>query len=60
MNYNEIITIFNSLKKNQKNVANTTSRERISKLKKLLKAVIHYKEEIREALYKDFRKIPQK
>jgi len=58
MNYNEIITIFNSLKKNQKNVANTTSRERISKLKKLLKAVIHYKEEIREALYKDFRKNP--
>ena len=58
MNYNELERIFHSLKENQSKVSNTTYRERISKLKRLSKGLLKYKEEIREALYKDFKKHP--
>ena len=54
----EIQRIFNLQKENQFKVANTTASERIAKLKKLHKAVLKYRPEIKEALYKDFRKHP--
>ncbi|MFT4758319.1 MAG: aldehyde dehydrogenase (NAD+) [Paraglaciecola sp.] len=54
----EIQRIFNLQKDNQFNVGNSTASERIAKLKKLHKAVLKYRLEIKEALYKDFRKHP--
>ena len=50
--------IFEAQKKNLQNVANTTVKQRKQKLKKLLKAMFTYQEEIREALYKDYKKHP--
>jgi aldehyde dehydrogenase (NAD+) len=54
----EIQRIFNLQKDNQFNVGNSTASERIAKLKKLHKAVLKYRPEIKEALYNDFRKHP--
>ena len=54
----EVERIFNLQKANQFKVANTTARERIAKLDKLHKAVLKYRPEIKDALYKDFRKHP--
>ena len=54
---NEFIQIFKLLKGNQFTVANTTSKERISKLKALKKALeFTYKQELRDALKKDLNK----
>jgi aldehyde dehydrogenase (NAD+) len=50
--------IFEIQKKHQYAVANTTAKQRISKLKKFHKAILKYRPEIKEALYKDFRKHP--
>ncbi len=50
--------LFETQQKNLQNVANTTVRQRKQKLKKLLKAMFTYREEIREALYKDYKKHP--
>jgi aldehyde dehydrogenase (NAD+) len=50
--------IFELQKNNQQNVANSTARDRRKKLDRLHNAVLKYQEEIREALYKDFRKHP--
>lgn len=54
----EIQDVFNQQKAHQQHLADTTAKERIAKLKKLKKAVLSRKEEIREALYNDFKKHP--
>ena len=54
---NKFANLFNKQKANQFNIGNTSYKERIRKLKKLKKAVEHtYKEDIRQALYNDFKK----
>lgn len=50
--------IFEKQKKHQYTIGNTTVKQRIAKLKKFHKAVMKYRPEIKEALYKDFRKHP--
>ena len=50
--------LFETQKKNLQNVASTTVRQRKQKLKKLLKAMFTYQEDIRAALYKDYKKHP--
>lgn len=50
--------IFNLQLKNQFNLGNTNAKQRIAKLKKLHEAVLKYRAEIKEALYKDYRKHP--
>jgi len=54
----EIKRIFNLQLQNQYNIGNSSASERIAKLKKLHKAVLKYRPEIKEALYKDYRKHP--
>ena len=58
INFHQLNKIFNTLKENQINVSKTTYKERISKLKKLSKALLQHKREIQDALYKDFKKHP--
>lgn len=48
--------IFELQKANQFNIAKTTARERIAKLRKLEKALLQYRQEIRDAVYADARK----
>lgn len=48
--------IFNLQKANQQKVANTGCRQRKAKLEKLRQVILKNREQIREALYKDFRK----
>jgi aldehyde dehydrogenase (NAD+) len=53
----EIERIFHLQKEHQFKVARSTATERIAKLKKIIKAVgTDYKDDIREACYKDLRK----
>ena len=54
----EIQRIFNLQKENQFNIGNTNASQRIDKLKKLHKAVLKYRPQIKEALFKDYRKHP--
>ncbi|MDF1696076.1 MAG: aldehyde dehydrogenase family protein [Saprospiraceae bacterium] len=54
----EINRIFEIQKSNQFEVANTTVKQRIAKLKKLHKAVLKYRSAIKEAMYNDFKKHP--
>jgi len=54
----EVKRIFKLQKNNQQKIADTTARERINKLDRLNEAVLLYRPQIREALYKDFRKHP--
>lgn len=54
----EINRIFQLQKSNQQNIADTTSEERKHKLDLLNNAVLKYRDKIREALHKDFRKHP--
>lgn len=59
MNYsnNTYATLFNTQKEHQFLVGNTTYKERIKKLKSLKHALeVTYKQDIREALYRDFKK----
>lgn len=54
---NKFAELFNKQKANQFNIGNTTYKERIKKLKKLKHALEHtYKQDIRDALYADFKK----
>ena len=54
---NRYFDVFNKQKENQYKVANTNYKERIEKLNALKKSLeITYKDLIREALYKDFKK----
>ena len=54
----ELQRIFDLQHKNQYKVANATARERRAKLDKFHKAVMKYREEIKTALHKDYRKHP--
>lgn len=54
----EINRIFELQQKNQFNVANSTASQRYAKLKKLHQAVLKYRNDIKDALYQDFRKHP--
>ncbi|MCL4148744.1 UNVERIFIED_CONTAM: hypothetical protein GTU68_017618, partial [Idotea baltica] len=59
MNYSEnsFAELFDKQKTNQFHVGNTSAKERINKLNKLKKALEYtYKQELREALYADFKK----
>ena len=59
MNYSEnsFASLFDKQKANQFNIGNTSYNERINKLKKLKHALEHtYKQDIRDALYQDFKK----
>lgn len=59
LSFKEIETLFNNQKENQFKVANQPILERRKKLKQLKKAIeITFKEEIRTALYNDFKKHP--
>lgn len=48
--------IFETQRKNQYKVAETSAKERIRKLQKLSDTVLKYRPEIREALWKDYRR----
>ncbi|HSN81265.1 MAG TPA: aldehyde dehydrogenase family protein [Polyangiales bacterium] len=54
----EIERIFKLQQANQYTVAKTTARERKEKLKRLERALLARKQDIRDALYADFRKHP--
>ncbi len=54
----EVERIFNLQRAHQFAVGRTTARERKEKLKRLHDAVVARKQEIRDALYADFRKHP--
>ncbi len=54
----EVERIFKLQKANQQKVADSTANDRRKKLDRLHKAVLKYRQEIRDALYKDFRKHP--
>ncbi|WP_250435284.1 aldehyde dehydrogenase family protein [Hanstruepera flava] len=54
---NKFASLFDKQKANQFNIGNTTYKERIKKLKKLKHALEYtYKQDIRDALYADFKK----
>ncbi|TVR77954.1 MAG: aldehyde dehydrogenase family protein [Chitinophagaceae bacterium] len=50
--------VFNLQKLNLQALKNTTAKERKAKLKKLMNVIIERKENIQQAIYKDFRKAP--
>lgn len=54
----EIQETFKRLQDNQFKVGNTTLKERKAKLKALHQAVLKYRPQVKEAMYKDFRKPP--
>ena len=54
----EIGRIFHLQKANQQRIANTTARERREKLSRIHHAISNYRNAIKEALFKDFRKHP--
>lgn len=52
----EIDRVFDLQMNNKWKLRETTAKDRIAKLKKLRNYIIKYKEEIQEAMYKDFKK----
>ena len=52
----KIESTFNSILENHPKIKNTTSKERIIKLRKLKKNIFLYRDEIKKALFKDFKK----
>jgi len=54
----DIKTIFDNQLAHHQHVSQSTALERIAKLKKLKKAIMSHRLEIKEALYKDYRKHP--
>jgi aldehyde dehydrogenase (NAD+) len=50
--------LFEAQKAHQYDLATTTARQRIEKLKRLHRAILKYRADIRDALYQDFRKHP--
>jgi len=54
----EIQRLFYLQKENQFNVANTNAAQRIKKLNKIHKATMKYRPQIKEALFKDYKKHP--
>jgi aldehyde dehydrogenase (NAD+) len=57
-NVSDINRIFELQKKNQFDIANSSASQRYAKLEKLHKAVLKYRNEIKDALYNDVRKHP--
>ena len=55
----EVDRVFGLQRENRWNIANTNANQRIEKLKKFKSQVEKYAQELRDALYKDFRKSPQ-
>jgi|JI10StandDraft_1071094.scaffolds.fasta_scaffold00668_28 aldehyde dehydrogenase (NAD+) len=55
----EVDRIFALQKENRWKIATSTAKERIEKLKKLKEQIEIHSQEIRDALYKDFKKSPQ-
>ena len=53
---NDVSALFSLQKDNRWNVSNSSSGERIKKLKRLKAEVIKRREDIKTALYKDFKK----
>jgi aldehyde dehydrogenase (NAD+) len=56
VNKEKILSVFHAQKANSLAIGKTTARERIRKLQKLHDLVMKYRPEIREAMYKDYRK----
>jgi aldehyde dehydrogenase (NAD+) len=54
----EIQRVFDLQQKSQYQIGNSSARERKAKLNKLHKAVLKYRPQIKEALFKDFHKHP--
>ena len=54
----DVNRIFKLQQENQYNIANTSASERKAKLKKLHKAILQYRSQLKDALYQDFRKHP--
>jgi aldehyde dehydrogenase (NAD+) len=55
----EVNRIFGIQKENRWKIANTTANQRIEKLKKFKSQVEKYSQDLRDAMFKDFRKSPQ-
>ena len=55
---NEIESKFEALKNNQFLIGNSSTTQRRKKLTKLHKAIMKYRPQIKEAMYKDFKKHP--
>ena len=51
----EVDRVFRLQRENRWNIANTNANQRIEKLKKFKSQVEKYAQELRDALYKDFR-----
>ncbi len=56
INTERIKAVFTAQQKNQYNIARTSVRERRQKLQKIADTVMKYRQEIRDALWADFRK----
>ncbi|MEY3422178.1 MAG: hypothetical protein RIR48_2481, partial [Bacteroidota bacterium] len=54
----KIKEIFEAQKGNQYVIGNSNASERRAKLSKLHKTILHYRNDIKKALYDDFRKHP--
>ena len=57
-NKNNLLGIYQKVYFNHHNIKNSSSRDRIKKLKKLKKNILLYSDEIKKALFKDFKKHP--
>ncbi len=55
---NAIDTIFSKQLENQYTIGHTNALERKTKLKKMLKTILQYREEIQKAMFDDFKKAP--
>ena len=58
MNKNDLLEIYQKIYSNHHGIKNSSSRDRIKKLKKLKKNILLYSDEIKKALFKDFKKHP--
>jgi aldehyde dehydrogenase (NAD+) len=52
--------IFQLQTENRWNIANTTSKHRIDKLKKFHASILSHQDDLRNAMYKDFKKVLMK
>jgi aldehyde dehydrogenase (NAD+) len=51
-------TIFDALCANRQRVADTTAEQRVAKLQRLLDSLLRHRQEVRDALFADFRRHP--
>ncbi len=52
----EVARVFEAQKRNAQNIKNTSAQERIAKLKALKNLILEHRDDIHEAVYKDFKK----